>query len=61
MKMEIIIEFIKNEIKDLEETMDYYLEILDKDENDHYAETRVLELRYGIIELKRVLDKYETL
>ena len=61
MKMEIIIEFIKNEIKDLEETMDFYLEKLDKDENDHYAETRVLELRYGIIELKRVLDKYETL
>ena len=59
--MEIIIEFIKNEIKDLEDTMDYYLEKLDKDENDHYAETRVLELRYGIIELKRVLDKYETL
>ena len=61
MKIEIIIEYIKNEIKELEDTMDYYLEKLDKDENDHYAETRVLELRYGIIELKRVLDKYETL
>ena len=61
MKIEIIIEYIKNEIKELEDTMDYYLEKLDKNENDHYAETRVLELRYGIIELKRVLDKYETL
>lgn len=61
MKLEIIIEYIKNEIKDLEETMDYYLEKLDKDENDQYAETRVLELRYGIIELKRVLDTYKTL
>mgnify|MGYP003299979561 CR=1 FL=1 len=61
MKMEMLIEWIENEIKELDETMVYYLEKLDKDENDHYAETRVLELRYGIIELKRVLDKYKTL
>ena len=61
MKIEMLIEWIEKEIKDLDETMVYYLEKLDKDENDHYAETRVLELRYGIIELKRVLDKYETL
>ena len=59
--MEMLIEWIENEIKELDETMVYYLEKLDKDENDHYAETRVLELRYGIIELKRVLDKYKTL
>ena len=61
MKIEMLIEWIEKEIKDLDETMVYYLEKLDKDENDHYAETRVLELRYGIIELKRVLDKYKTL
>lgn len=61
MKIELLIEFIEKEIKDLDETMVYYIEKLDQNPDDHYAETRVLELRYGIIELKRVLDKYKTL
>ena len=59
--MELLIEFIKNEIKDLEETKDFYLEQLDKNPLDEVAEQRIHELHYGIIELKRVLDKYETL